>query len=167
MRRTVILPPVQPEVYPVVETCPSAGCEGRHVPHGPAVPTPLRDTPGPEVVPRYRGGRGGRTVRVYAPGVSPDQTSARLKGVAVMVSVPGMRYGAVATVLTALGRPLSVVAVSYAVQAADAAVAGLRREAARHGGGRGIALGADLTSGRGGGPWLPVGVSGDAGAGPR
>jgi hypothetical protein len=41
-------------------------------------------------------------------------------------------------------------------------VAGLRREALRHGGGRVVALGADLTSVRCAGQWLTVGVSVDA-----
>ncbi len=72
----------------MVETCPSAGYGGRHFQHWQAVPKPLRDPQVPEVVPpRYRCGRRGRTVRGYPHGVSPDQTRARLQGVAVMVSV--------------------------------------------------------------------------------
>ena len=85
------------------------------------------------VAQRYRCVRCGRTFRVYPAGVSHDQTSARLKGVAVMFYVLGMSYGAVATALSALGWPLSKVAVYYAVQEAGAAVAGLRREAVRPG----------------------------------
>jgi Transposase IS66 family len=106
--------------------------------------------------------RCGRTFRVYPQGVSHDQTSARLKGVAVMFYVLGMSYGAVALALRALGWPLSKVAVYYAVQEAGAAVAGLRREAVRHGGGRVVGLGVDLTSVRCRGAWLTVGVSVDA-----
>jgi hypothetical protein len=163
MRLSLILPPVQPERYPAVETCPYAGCGGRHVQHWQSVPKPLRDTQVTEVVAqRYRCGRCGRTFRVYPVGVSHDQTSARLKGVAVLFYVLGMSYGAVATALTALGWPLSKVAVYYAVQEAGAAVAGLRREAVHHGGGRVVALGADLTSVRCGGQWLTVGLSVDA-----
>jgi transposase-like protein len=163
MRLTLILPPVQPERYPAVESCPYAGCGGQHVQHWQAVAKPLRDTQVQEVVAqRYRCVRCGRTFRVYPVGVSHDQTSARLKGVAVMFYVLGMSYGAVATALTALGWPLSKVAVYYAVQEAGAAVAGLRREAVRHGGGRVVALGADLTSIRCRGQWLTVGVSVDA-----
>jgi len=127
------------------------------------VPKPLRDTQLREVVAqRARCVRCGRTFRVYPHGVSHDQTSARLKGVAVMFYVLGMSYGAVASALTALGWPLSKVAVYYAVQEAGAAVAGLRREAVRHGGGRVVGLGADLTSVRCRGEWLTVGVSVDA-----
>lgn len=83
------------------------------------MPKPLRDTVLPEVTAqRYRCMRCGRTFRVYPKGVSQDQTSAPLKGVAVMFYVLGMSYGAVATALTAFGWPLSRVAVSYAVQEA-------------------------------------------------
>jgi len=163
MRLSLILPPVQPEVYPAVETCLYAGCGGQHVQHWQTVPKPLRDTQLHEVAAqRYRCVRCGRTFRVYPAGVSHDQTSARLKGVAVMFYVLGMSYGAVATALRALGWPLSKVAVYYAVQEAGAAVAGLRREAVRQGGGRIAALGVDLTSVRCRGEWLTVGVSVDA-----
>jgi hypothetical protein len=111
---------------------------------------------------RYRCVRCGRTFRVYPVGVSHDQTSARLKGVAVMFYVLGMSYGAVSTALGALGWPLSKVAVYDAVQAAGARVAGLRREATQHGGGRVVALGVDLTGVRCAGRWLSVGISVDA-----
>jgi hypothetical protein len=163
MRLSLILPPVQPAVYPEVRGCPYAGCSGHHVQRWQAVPKPLRDTQLHQVVAhRYRCVRCGRTFRVYPVGVSHDQTSARLKGVAVMFYVLGMSYGAVATALAALGWPLSKVAVYHVVQEAGAAVAGLRREAVRRGGGRIAALGADLTSVRCRGQWLTVGLSVDA-----
>ena len=79
-----------------------------------------------------------------------------------MFYVLGMSYGAVATALSALGWPLSKVAVSYAVQEAGAAVTGLRREAVARGGGRIVALGADLTTVRCAGQWLSVGIGVDA-----
>ncbi len=139
---------------------------GEHFQHWQAVPKPLRDTQFDEVVAqRYRCLRCGRTFRLYPVGVSHDQTSARLKGVAVMFYVLGMSYGAVATALGALGWSLSKVAVYYVVQEAGAAVAGLRREAMRHGGGRAAwvaALGVDLTAVRCAGRWLTVGVGIDA-----
>jgi hypothetical protein len=166
MRLALILPPVQPDRYPAVAACPYAGCGGRHVQHWQTVPKPLRDTVYGEVVAqRYRCVRCGRTFRRYPVGVSQDQTSARLKGVAVMFSVLGMSYGAVAAALAALGWPLSRVAVYYAVQAAGAAVPGLRREAVARGGGRVVGLGVDLTSVRCRGQWLTVGVSVDAARG--
>jgi transposase-like protein len=163
MRLSLILPPVQPEVYPEVSGCPYAGCSGRHVQHWQTVPKPVRDTQVQQVLAqRYRCVRCGRTFRVYPAGVSHDQTSARLKGVAVMFYVLGMSYGAVATALSALGWPLSRVAVYYAVQEAGAAVVGLRRETVARGGGRIVALGADLTSVRCAGQWVTVGISVDA-----
>ena len=83
MRLSLVLPPVQPEVYPAVVGCPYAGCGGQHVQHWQAVPKPVRDTQVAEVVAqRYRCVRCGRTFRLYPTGVSHDQTSARLKGVA-------------------------------------------------------------------------------------
>ena len=163
MRLSLLLPPVQPEVYPVVAGCPYAGCGGRHVQHWQAAPKPLRDTQFAEVVAhRYRCVRCGRTFRVYPRGVGHDQTSARLKGVATMFYVLGMSYGAVAIALSALGWPLSTVAVYYAVQEAGAAVAGRRREAVQRGGGRVAGLGVDLTSVRCAGQWLTVGIGVDA-----
>jgi len=163
MRLSLLLPPVQPAVYPPVVSCRHAGCGGQHVQHWQAVPKPLRDTQLQTVIAqRYRCVRCGRTFRVYPLGVSHDQTSARLKGVAVMFYVLGMSYGAVASALGALGWPLSKVAVYYAVQEAGTAVAGLRREAVRHGGGRVVALGVDLTSVRCRREWLTVGISVDA-----
>lgn len=163
MRLQLIPPPVRPDVYPAIAGCPDPGCGGRHVQLWQAVRKPVRDTVLTAVVAkRYRCVRCGRTFRVYPVGVGPDQTSARLKGVAVMFYVLGMSYGAVASALAVLGFPLSKVAVYYAVQAAGAAVPGLRREAVRRGGGRVVGLGADLTSVRCKGRWLTVGVGVDA-----
>ena len=163
MRLLVIPPPVQPEVFPDPSGCPAAGCGSPHVAFRQAVRKPLRDTQLPEVVAhRYQCARCRRTFRHYPVGVSHDQTSARLKGMAVLFYVLGMSYGAVAIALGALGCPLSKVAVYNAVQEAGAAVAGLRREAVRRGGGRVMGLGVDLTSVRCGGQWLTVGVSVDA-----
>src|SRR3954463_12493773 len=163
MRLHVIPPPVEPEVLPTPRGCPDPACGSRQVQLRQGVRKPLRDTQFHEgVAQRYRCVRCGRTFRVYPVGVSHDQTSARLKGVAVMFYVLGMSYGAVATAMAALSFPLSKVGVYYAVQEAGAAVAGLRQEAVRRGGGRMAALGADLTSVRCAGQWLTVGVSVDA-----
>jgi transposase-like protein len=163
MRLLVIPPPVQPDVYPAVTGCPYAGCGSHHVQFRQAARKPLRDPYVQEVIAqRYQCPRCGRTFRVYPVGVSHDQSSARLKGLAVLFYVLGMSYGAVAIALDALGCPLSKVAVYNAVQAAGARVAGLRRDAISRGGGRVLGLGADLTSVRCHGAWLTVGVSVDA-----
>lgn len=163
MRLSLLLPPVQPDHYSALEICPYPDCGGQHFQHWQRVPKPLRDTQVSEVVAmRYRCVRCGRTFRLYPRGVSHDQTSARLKGVAVMFYVLGMSYGAVAIALGALGWPLSKVAVYYAVQEAGAAVVGLRREVLARGGGRIVALGVDLTKVRCAGQWLTVGISVDA-----
>lgn len=164
MRLLVIPPSVQPEVYADPRGCPNPACGSPHVQFRQAVRKPLRDTRLTEVVAhRYQCARCGRTFRVYPVGVSHDQTSTRLKGMAVLFYVLGMSYGAVAIALEALGCPLSKVAVYNAVQEAGAAVTGLRREAVRRGGGRVVGLGADLTSVRCGGQWLTVADGGGRG----
>jgi hypothetical protein len=163
MRLLVVPPPVYPDVYPEPEGCPYADCGSRHVQFRQAARKPLRDPYVHEVVARrYTCPRCGRTFRVYPVGVSHDQTSDRLKGLAVLFYVLGMSYGAVSLALTALSCPLSKVAVYNAVQAAGARVVGLRREAVHHGGGRVMGLGVDLTSVRCAGQWLTVGVGVDA-----
>jgi transposase-like protein len=163
MRLLVIPPPVQPEVYPEPDGCPHPECGSRHVQFRQAVRKPLRDPSVQEVVAhRYVCPRCGRTFRVYPVGVSHDQTSARLKGLAVLLYVLGLSYGAVALALAAFACPLSKVAVYNAVQEAGARVAGLRREAVRRGGGRVVGLGVDLTSVRCAGEWLTIGVGVDA-----
>lgn len=90
MRLALLLPPVQPEVYPAVETCPDTGCGG-------AFPALAERGQAAARHPTLRGGGPSlplrplwRTFRLYPTGVSHDQTSARLKGVAVMFSVLGM-----------------------------------------------------------------------------
>ena len=112
---------------------------------------------------RYRCVRCGRTFRVYPVGVSHDQTSARLKGVAVMFYVLGMSYGAVvhgadgAGLAAEQGGGLQRGAGSWrgSAWACDERPVG-------RGGGRVAALGVDLTGVRCAGRWLTVGISVDA-----
>ncbi len=130
MRLKLILPPVDPTQFPEPTACPQAGCGGQHFQLHQAVPKPLRDTQVDHAtVGRYRCARCGHTFRVDPPGVRHRHTSARLRGVAVMLYVLGLSYGAVALVLDALGHPLSKSAVYDAVQAAGERVPGLRRHA--------------------------------------
>lgn len=165
MRLKLILPTVDPDATPVPTGCPRPDCGCPHVvPHQP-VPKPLRDTQiETTTVWRYRCVRCGHTFRVYPPGISRAHTSARLRGVAVMLYVLGLSYGAVSLALDALGHPLSKTAVYYAVQAAGTRVPGLRRDAVRLPVGQAVvaALGADLTSVKCAGQWLTVGVAVDA-----
>jgi len=133
MRLRIIPPPAHPDTYPEPTGCPYPTCGSRHVRFRQAVLQPVRDLHIHAVIAhRDQCPRCGRTLRVYPIGISHDQTSARLKGIAVMLHVLGMRYGAVAT---ALGCPLSKGAIYDAVQAAGAVVPRLRRDAVRRDGG--------------------------------
>ena len=85
----------------------------------------------------------------------------RVKGLAVLLYLLGLSYGAVALALTGLGVALGKTSVYLAVQAAAERVAGLRRrgvfEAVRS-----CALGSDVTSVRCRGQWLALGLTVDA-----
>jgi hypothetical protein len=164
VRLLMRLPAVDPAAFALPPTCPH-GCGGRHFKLRQVVAKPLRDTRLSAVAAhRYGCVRCGRTFRVYPGGVSHAQTSARLRGLGVLLYLLGLSYGAVALTLEALGHPLSKVAVYEAVQAAGAKVPGLRRDAVRLPAGQAVvaALGADLTSVKCKGEWLTVGVGVDA-----
>ncbi len=165
MRLKLVLPTVDLTQVPAPTVCPRPVCERRHCKHHQDVPKPLRDTQlDHATVERVRCVRCGHTFRVYPSGVSRAHTSARLRGVAVMLYVMGVSYGGVALILEALGYPLGKTAVYYAVQAAGKQVPGRRREAVRLPPGQvaAAALGADLTSVKCAGQWLTVGVGVDA-----
>jgi len=176
MRLKLLLPPVRPDVYREPVVCPYEGCGGKHFRLRQASHKPLRDTLLTAVVAhRYECLRCNRTFRVYPTGVSHAQSSARLKGLGVLLYVLGLSYGAVALALVAsgkatrlwreaLGHPLCKTAVYNAVQAAGEKAPGLRRNAVSLpvGKDRVAALGADLTSVKCKGEWLSVGVSVDA-----
>lgn len=87
--------------------------------------------------------------------------SHRVIGLAVMLYVLGLSYGAVAIVLTALGIGIGKTSVYRAVQAVAQKVPGMKRERLLEGYRTG-ALGADITSVRCNGKWLPLGISVDA-----
>jgi hypothetical protein len=168
MRLKLLLPKVDPSVFAGPAICPHAKCGGHVLQLRQEVPKPVRDTIYKEVVARrYECLRCGQTFRVYPQGISSDQTSARLKGLAVLFYIMGLSYGAVSLVLTTLGHPLGKTAAYEAVQAAGEKVAGLRREEVCVSKARLLvaALGADLTSVKCKGEWLTVGVTTDAIAG--
>jgi transposase-like protein len=168
MRLKLLLPKVEPGVFEEPRVCPNQKCGGKQFHLRQEVPKAVRDTVLHEVTARrYECLRCGQTFRVYPLGITADQTSLRLKGLAVLFYIMGLSYGAVALVLSAMGHPLGKTAVYEAVQAAGQKVAGLRREAVRVSTARVLvaALGADLTSIKCKGEWLTVGVTTDAIAG--
>jgi transposase-like protein len=165
MRLKLLLPRVEPSEFEEPRVCPNAQCGGQHFHLRQEVRKPVRDTVYSAVTARrYECLRCGRTFRVYPLGITDDQTSRRLKGLAVLFYIMGLSYGAVALVLSALGHPLGKTAVYEAVQAAGEKVKGLRRDAVQVSmAGRLVAaLGADLTSVKCKGEWLTVGVTTDA-----
>jgi transposase-like protein len=78
-----------------------------------------------------------------------------------MLYVLGLSYGAVAIVLVALGIGIGKTSVYRAVQAAAKKVPGMKQEKLLDGYRTG-AVGADVTSIRCKGKWLPLGISVDA-----
>lgn len=168
MRLVLLLPDVQPEVYEEPEVCPYPGCGGKRLYLRQLYPKRLRDTLVHEVrAKRYQCLKCFRTFRVYPKGVSKAKSSPRLRGLAVLLYLLGLSYGAVALALRALGHPLCKSRVYYAVQEAGQRVRGLRRQEVMlpSGQGRIRAIGADLTTVRCKGRWLGVGVVVDASRG--
>src|SRR5258708_5493055 len=107
MRLRILLPKVNPEAISVPTQCAYAGCGGRKLQLRQEVRKPLRDTVYQEVqVPRYQCLRGTCTFRVYPEGTTRAQTSLRVKGLAVMLYLLGLSYGAASLALEGLGRRL-------------------------------------------------------------
>lgn len=146
----------------VPSKCAYADCSSKQVRLHQPVSKALRDTVYKQVeVHRYRCLKCGRTFRVYPPGVSQAQSSDRVKGLAVMLYLLGLSYGATSLALGSLGVPLSKTEVYETVQAMAARVPGLKREQVFQGL-KTKALGGDLTSVRCAGKWLHLGLSVDA-----
>jgi transposase-like protein len=93
--------------------------------------------------------------------VSKQHISQRVRGLAVMLYILGLSYGAVAIVLEALGIGMGKTSVYRAVQALAEKVPGMKQGSLLEGYRTG-AVGADVTSVRCGGKWLPLGISVDA-----
>jgi len=158
MRLKLILPVVEPEKYNEPQQCANAGCQGKHFHMRQEVTKALRDGMVAEVqVRRYGCLRCGRTFRVYPQGVSHAHVSQRVKGMAVMLYVLGLSYGAVALMLEALGVYFSKSSVYRVVQAMGEALPGMKRTQLLSGTQTKV-IGADLTYVKCGGKWLPVGV---------
>jgi transposase-like protein len=162
MRLHLLLPKVNPDQIPLPTTCANPKCRGRKFRFHQPVSKALRDTIYQEVqAHRYQCLKCGRTFRVYPQGVSSAQTSLRVKGLAVMLYLLGLSYGATSLALAAIGVSMCKSRVYDAVQEAAGRVPGLKREQVFNGL-RTPALGADLTTVRCKGQWLPLGITVDA-----
>ena len=161
MRLRIVLPKVKPEAIAVPTRCVDAACGGRKFHLRQQVVKALRDTVYQQVqVPRYQCLRCKRTFRVYPEGTTKAQTSQRVKGLAVMLYLLGLSYGAVSLALEGLGVPLCKSRVYDAVQEVARRVPGLTRDQV-FAGVKTPALGGDLTSVKCKGEWLPLGITVD------
>ena len=161
MRLQLLLPRVVVTEFELPTECPYGKCHGRHFEPHQEVTKPVRDTMY-ETVParRYRCLRCQRTFRVYPQGITHDHTSQRVKGLAVMLYLLGLSYGAVSLALEGLGVIMSKTSVYVAVQAAAAKVAGMKRREV-FADIRTPALGSDVTSVKCKGEWLLLGLTVD------
>jgi transposase-like protein len=161
MRLRIVLPKVKPEALTVPTRCIYAGYGGKKFYFRQQVAKPLRDTVYQEVqVHRYQCLRCKRTFRVYPEGTTNAQTSQRVKGLAVMLYLLGLSYGAVSLALEGLGVSLCKSRVYDAVQEVAKRVPGLTRDRV-FAGVKTSALGGDLTSVKCQGEWLPLGITVD------
>ena len=161
MRLKLILPVVDVERYEKPEECPY-GCGGQEFWLRQVVRKAVRDSTCHEVVARrYECLHCRRSFRVYPQGINHQQFSQRAMGLAVMLYVLGLSYGAVVLLLEALGLWIGKTTVYEAVQAVAERVPGMKQAQLLEGY-RTAALGADLTSVKCKGKWLPLGVTVDA-----
>jgi len=162
MRLNLRLPEVKPDHFVVPRHCPTPGCNGQCFYPRQKVKKQVVDAKYKQVEAwRYQCGACGHTFRVYPQGVGKQHLSQRVSGLAVMLYVLGLSYGAVASVLEALGIGIGKTSVYRAVQAVAEKVPGMKQSHLLDGYRTG-AVGADVTSVRCAGKWLPLGISVDA-----
>jgi hypothetical protein len=162
MRLKLLLPNVEPTKFEKPVKCPRPGCCGLRFYPRQAVTKKIVDSEYEEVTAwRYECAKCGGTFRVYAQGVSNKQISKRINGMAIMLYILGLSYGAVPIVLTSLGVGIGKTSVFRAVQFAAEKVPGLKREKLLDGY-KTKAVGADVTSVRCNGKWVQIGVTVDA-----
>jgi len=162
MRLNLLIPEVKPNEWQLPKQCKRAGCKGKRFYPRQAVEKKIVDGKYQKVRAwRYECARCGCTFRVYPQGVGRQHISHRVIGLAVMLYLLGLSYGAVAIVLAALGIGIGKTSVYRAVQAAAQKVPGLK-QAQLLDGYRTGAVGADVTSVRCKGEWLRLGISVDA-----
>jgi transposase-like protein len=161
MRLHLLLPKVEPEKWEEPTRCVYPGCAGKRFRLHQPVKKPLRETIYQEVqVYRYQCLKCQRTFRVYPQGTSGAQTSQRVKGLAVLLSLLGLSYGAVSLTLEALGVQMARSSVYALVQEAASHVPDLKRDRVCEGV-KTPALGGDLTTVKCKGKWLPLGIAVD------
>lgn len=162
MRLKLLLPDVEPTKFEKPGRCPRSDCRGMKFYPRQAVKKKIVDSEYQEVTAwRYECAKCGCTFRVYSQGVSNKQISKRINGMAIMLYLLGLSYGAVEIVLASLGVGIGKTSVFRAVQFAAEKVPGLKREKLL-GGYKTKAVGADVTSVRCNGKWVQIGVTVDA-----
>ncbi len=146
MRLNLILPKVEPKQFEIPKKCPQKGCGGiRFIPRQ-EVSKKIVDAAYPEVRAwRYECISCGHVFRVYPKGVNHKQISKRVNGMAVMMYLLGLSYGAVEIVLNSVGMGIGKTSVYRAVQEVAGQVPGMK-EGKRLDGYRTKAVGADVTS---------------------
>lgn len=162
MRLNLILPKVEPKQFEIPKRCPRKGCGGvKFIPRQ-EVNKKVVDTKYSEVRAwRYECVSCGHVFRVYPKGVNHKQISKRVNGMAIMMYLLGLSYGAVEIVLSSLGISIGKSSVYRAVQEAAKQVPGMKQEKGLDGY-KTKAVGADVTSVRCNGKWLTVGIAVDA-----
>jgi len=162
MRLNLLLPDVKPDEMQLPKQCKREGCKGKRFYPRQVVEKKIVDGRYSKVQAwRYECASCGSTFRVYPQGVGRPHISHRVIGLAVMLYILGLSYGAVAIVLAALGIGIGKSSVYRAVQAVAQRVPGMKQEKLLAGYRTG-AVGADVTSVRCKGKWLPLGISVEA-----
>ncbi len=162
MRLKLLLPTVTPQKFKKPLRCPRRGCLGLRFYPRQEVKKRIVDSQYSEVSAwRYECAQCGCTFRVYPEGVSQAQISKRVTGMAVMLYILGLSYGAVEIVMNSLGMGIGKSSVYRAVQSMVEKVPGMKQEKLIEGY-RTKAVGADVTSLRCNGQWVPIGIVVDA-----
>jgi transposase-like protein len=162
MRLKLILPKVEPSEFEKPKRCLRKACSGMRFMPRQEVRKKIIDAQHAEVRAwRYECIQCGHVFRVYPKGVSHKQISKRVNGMAVMLYLLGLSYGAVEIVLSSLGMGIGKTSVYRAVQAVARQVPGMKQEKLVDGY-KTKAVGADVTSVRCNGAWVTVGIAVDA-----
>lgn len=162
MRLKLLLPDVKIGEFREPKKCSRRSCPGKAFYPRQIVRKKIVDTQYEEVAAwRYECAKCGCTFRVYPEGVNNQQISLRVLGMAVMLYILGLSYGAVELVLDSLGIGIGKTSVYRAVQFAAQKVPGMKQKNLLAGY-KTKAVGADVTSIRCNGKWVPIGISVDA-----